>query len=81
MDHFGYFKGKIVPGVSLGCTVVLGGHLKGKIGSLPFKIKTYLRSTDQLYQLHDLARVFKVLCPDSRRKEENAPISASGQMN
>ena len=36
LDHFGYFKGKIVPGVSLGCPVVQGGYLNGKIGSLPF---------------------------------------------
>ena len=34
-DHFDYFKGKIVPDVSLGCPVVHGGYLKGKIGSLP----------------------------------------------
>ena len=34
-DHFGYFKGKIVPGVSLGYLVVQGGYFKGKIGSLP----------------------------------------------
>ena len=35
LDHFGYFKGKIVPSVSLGCPVVQGGYLKGKIGPLP----------------------------------------------
>ena len=35
LDHFGYFKGKIVPVVSLGCSLVQGGYLKGKIGSLP----------------------------------------------
>ena len=37
-DYFDYFKGKIVPGVSLGCPVVQGnGYLNGEIGSLPFK--------------------------------------------
>ena len=35
LDHFGYFNGKVVLIVSLGCIVVQGGYLKGKIGSLP----------------------------------------------
>ena len=35
LDHFGYFKGKIVPVVSLGCSVVQGGYLDSKIESLP----------------------------------------------
>ena len=35
LDHFGYLKGKIIPVVSLGCSVVQGGYLKGKIESLP----------------------------------------------
>ena len=38
LDHFGYFKDKIVPGVSLRCSVVQGGYLKGKIG--PFRKDT-----------------------------------------
>ena len=38
LDNFGYFNGKIVPDVSLGCPVVQGGYLMGKIRSLP-KIK------------------------------------------
>ena len=33
-DHFGYFKSQIVPSVSLGCPVVHGGYLEGKIGPL-----------------------------------------------
>ena len=38
LDHFDYFKGKIVPGVSLGCSLVQDGNLKGKIGLLSFFI-------------------------------------------
>ena len=55
LDHFGYLKGKIVPGVSLGCLVVQGGYLKSKIGSLPkfesdliFKNKGSIYLTDHL---------------------------------
>ena len=36
LNHFDYFKGKIVPVVSLGCSVAQGGYLKGKIESLPY---------------------------------------------
>ena len=36
MDHFSYFKGKIVSSVSLRYPVVQGGYLKGKIESLSF---------------------------------------------
>ena len=35
LDHFSYFKGKIIPGVSLGSPVVQGGYLKGNIELLP----------------------------------------------
>ena len=41
LDNFGYFKGKIVPGVSLGCPVVQGGYLMGKIGSLPITVLSF----------------------------------------
>ena len=37
LDHFGYFKGKIVSDVSLECLVVQGGYLKGKYGHCPCK--------------------------------------------
>ena len=36
LDHFDYFKGKIVLVVSLGCSVAQDDYLKGKIESLPF---------------------------------------------
>ena len=36
LDYFGYFKCKIVHSVNLWCSVVQGGYLKGKIGSLPY---------------------------------------------
>ena len=42
LGHFGYFKGKIVPCVSLGCPVVQGGYLKGKIEPLPNKYSSEL---------------------------------------
>ena len=42
LDHFGYFKGKIVPSVSVGCPVVQDGYFKGKIGSLPYFFKVLI---------------------------------------
>ena len=41
LDHFGYFKGKIVPGVSLEWPVVQSGYLRGKLGPLPYKLITH----------------------------------------
>ena len=35
--HISYFKGKIVPGVSLEFSAVQGGYLKSKIKPLPYK--------------------------------------------
>ena len=35
LDHFGYFKDKVAPVVSLGYLVVQVGYLKGEIGPLP----------------------------------------------
>ena len=34
-DHFDNLKGKLGPVVNLGCPVMYGGYLKGKLGSLP----------------------------------------------
>ena len=34
LNHFDYHKGKIVPGVNLGCPVLHGDYLHGKIGQL-----------------------------------------------
>ena len=37
LDHFDYFKAKIVPGISLGCQIVQGSYLKSKMGLLPLE--------------------------------------------
>ena len=34
-DHFSYFKVKLESVVNLGCPVLHGGYLKGKLESLP----------------------------------------------
>ena len=35
LDHFSYFNGEIVLVTKLGCSIVMSGYLKSKIGALP----------------------------------------------
>ena len=48
LDHFGYLKGKSGSVVNLGCPVVHGDYLKGKLESLPH-IKPSYRCNYQIY--------------------------------
>ena len=51
LDHFSYFKVKIVSSVSLGCPVIHSSYLKGKIGSLPlyiYSIAYYILNEQQV---------------------------------